>query len=193
MRKHFSISSSPTESDFIEFTKKLTGSEFSNALDLLEIGDWSKIDAPYGSFTFEGEFDKITMLSGGIGITPFMSMCKYATDMKLDTKITILYGNVTEKDTTFRGELIEMQKQNKNLRVVFALSKPGKDWGGLTGYITSEMVKKEIPDYLERFFYTEGPPAMIKAMERLFEEIGISKEQIRMEYFAGYRLVLTPL
>ncbi|MFX0067553.1 MAG: ferredoxin--NADP reductase [Promethearchaeota archaeon] len=186
MRKHFSISSSPTESNFIEFTKKLTGSEFSNALDALEIGDWTKIDAPYGSFTFEGEFKKIAILSGGIGITPFISMCRYAADMQLNTEITILYGNVTERDIAFRKELIEMQKQNKNLKIVFVLSNPDKDWNGLTGFITSEIVKREIPDYLDRFFYTAGPPGMIKAMERLLEEIGLSKDQIRMEYFAGY-------
>lgn len=186
MRKHFSISSSPTESNFIEFTKKLTGSEFSNALDALEIGDWTKIDAPYGSFTFEGEFKKIAILSGGIGITPFISMCRYAADMQLNTEITILYGNVTERDIAFRKELIEMQKQNKNLKIVFVLNNPDKDWNGLTGFITSEIVKREIPDYLDRFFYTAGPPGMIKAMERLLEEIGLSKDQIRMEYFAGY-------
>jgi len=38
-RKHFTISSSPTEKGFIEFTKKLTGHPFANALDALKVGD----------------------------------------------------------------------------------------------------------------------------------------------------------
>jgi len=58
-RKHFTISSSPTEKEFIEFTKKLTGHTFSNALDSLKTGDWVKISGPYGNFTFEGEFKKL--------------------------------------------------------------------------------------------------------------------------------------
>lgn len=69
-REHFTISSSPTEREFIEFTKKLTGHRFSDALDALKAGDWVRIAGPYGNFTFEGEFEKIGMLSGGIGITP---------------------------------------------------------------------------------------------------------------------------
>ena len=43
------------ENRFIEFTKKLTRHEFSNALDDLEEGDWARIKAPFGNFTFEAQ------------------------------------------------------------------------------------------------------------------------------------------
>ena len=79
LSKHFSFSSSPTEKDHIEFTKKLTDHEFSEALKSVKVGDWARIDAPYGQFTFEGEYPKIALLSGGIGVTPFISICKNAT------------------------------------------------------------------------------------------------------------------
>src|SRR4030042_6743233 len=55
LSKHFSFSSSPTEKDHIEFTKKLTDHEYSEALKSVKVGDWARIDAPYGQFTFEGE------------------------------------------------------------------------------------------------------------------------------------------
>ena len=42
MMKPFSISSSPTEKEHIEFTKKLTDSEFSTALNGLKVGDWAR-------------------------------------------------------------------------------------------------------------------------------------------------------
>jgi glycine betaine catabolism B len=63
---HFSFSSSPTEKDHIEFTKKLSDSEYSTALRAAKPGDWARIDAPYGKFTFEGEYPKIALLGGGI-------------------------------------------------------------------------------------------------------------------------------
>ena len=50
------------------------------ALKAAKVGDWARIDAPYGAFTFEGEYPKIALLAGGIGVTPFMSICKNATD-----------------------------------------------------------------------------------------------------------------
>ena len=80
LKKHFSFSSSPTEKDHIEFTKKFTDHEYSLALKAVKIGDWARIEAPFGKFTFEGEYPKIALLGGGIGITPFMSYCKNATD-----------------------------------------------------------------------------------------------------------------
>jgi ferredoxin-NADP reductase len=79
LSKHFSFSSSPTEKEHIEFTKKFTDHEYSMALKSTKVGDWARIDAPFGQFTFEGEYPKIALLGGGIGITPFMSICKNAT------------------------------------------------------------------------------------------------------------------
>ena len=71
---HFSFSSSPTEKEHFEFTKKLSEHEYSLALKSAKIGDWARIDAPYGQFTFDGEYPKIVLLAGGIGITPFISI-----------------------------------------------------------------------------------------------------------------------
>lgn len=186
MRKHFTISSSPTEKDHIEFTKKLTGSEFSNTLETMQMGDWAMIDAPYGKFTFEGEYEKIGMLSGGIGITPLRSICKYCTDMQLDTEIALLYGNMTERDIVFRKDLKEMQKRNRNLKVVFTLDQPSEDWTGYTGYVNVQMIKKEVPDYMERVFYICGPPRMIRAMENLLRDLNLPKAQVKREIFSGY-------
>jgi ferredoxin-NADP reductase len=186
LSKHFSFSSSPTEKTRIEFTKKLSDSDFSTALKALKIGDWARIDAPYGKFTFEGEHEKIGLLAGGIGITPFKSICQYCTDMRLDTKVTLLYGNRTENDIAFRKELETMQQQNKNLKVVFTLNEASGEWKGATGLITTEMIKKEIPDYKETMFYTCGPPAMVQIMEKLVEQLGLPKTQLKREYFTGY-------
>lgn len=185
-RKHFTVSSSPTEKDFIEFTKKLTGHEFSNALDSLKPGDRVKIAGPYGKFTFAGELEKIGMLSGGIGITPLRSICRYCTDMRLDTKITLIYGNHTEKDIVFRRDLEEMQEQNKNLKVVLTVSEDNEDWTGYTGRINAEMILKEMSDYRERTFYTCGPPAMVKAMEKILKDLNMPQEKIKKENFLGY-------
>jgi ferredoxin-NADP reductase len=186
LNKHFSFSSSPTEKTHIEFTKKLSDSDFSAALKGLKEGDWARIGAPYGKFTFEGEHDRIGLLGGGIGITPFISICKYCTDVRLNTKITLLYGNRTENDIAFRKELEAMQLQNKNLKVVFTLNEADSKWRGSTGLITAEMIKKEIPDYKETTFYTCGPPKMVEIMEKLVEKLGLPKTQLKREYFTGY-------
>ena len=184
--KTFSLSSSPTEKEHIEFTKKLTDSEFSNTLRTLKVGDWAMIDAPHGTFTFEGENENIALLGGGIGITPFRSICKYCTDMRVTSKITLLYGNRSENEIVFKKELEEMEKKNKNLKVVFVLNEASSTWKGATGVIDAEMVKKTVPDYKKTVFYVCGPPPMVQAMERLIENLGLPKTQLRLEAFIGH-------
>ena len=183
---HFSFSSSPTEKEYFEFTKKLTDHEYSMALKAAKVGDWARIDAPYGQFTFEGEYPKIALLAGGIGITPFMSICKYATDKRLNSKITLFYGCRTENDIAFKQELENMQEENKNLKVVFIVNEATSQWKGATGVITADMIKKELPDYMENMFYVCGPPPMVAAIEKLIVSIGLQKDTVKTGVF--YRL-----
>ena len=183
---HFSFSTSPTETKHFEFTKKFTDHEYSIVLKAAKVGDWARIDAPYGQFTFEGEYPKIALLAGGIGITPFMSVCKYATDERLASKITLFYGCRTENDIAFRQELEEMQQENKNLKVVSIVNQASSQWKGATGVVTADLIKKELPDYKENLFYVCGPPPMVTAMQALIEGIGLQKTRLKLEYFTGY-------
>ena len=186
LKKHFTISSSPTETDFIEFTKKLTGSPYSISLNTLQLNDKVKIEAPYGSFTLNQKFKDIAMLSGGIGITPLRSICKYVNDLHLENSIILLYGNNTVEDIVFREELDQLQEENSRLKVVHTIAKPPENWQGYTGYIDAQMIEKEMPDYKRRVFYTCGPPAMVKAMTGLLTKLNLPSEQIKIENFSGY-------
>jgi ferredoxin-NADP reductase len=185
LMKHFTVSSSPSE-DYLEFTKKLTGSDFSKALDALQIGDKVGINGPFGFFTFEGEFEKIGILTGGIGITPFRSMIRYCTDEQIATDIILLYGNHCEKDIVFAKELEEIQGQNKNFKAVFTLSEPDEGWAGRKGRIDLDLVKTEILDYKERVFYIAGPPPLVEAMNNLLKELNLPPDQVKKEDFPGY-------
>jgi ferredoxin-NADP reductase len=188
--KHFSFSNSPTEKGYVEFTKRITDSEFSQALERLKIGDWARLKMPYGSFTFEGEYEKIAFLSGGIGITPIRSICKFATDSMLPTDMVLLYGNDREEDIIFRQDLDNMQSANKNLSIVYTLTSPDIDkkiWKGRTGYIDDTMIKEEIPDYTERIFYICGPPRMVESLiDILKNRLSIEENKIKRENFVGY-------
>jgi len=188
--KHFSFSNSPTEKGYVEFTKRITDSEFSKALNRLNIGDWARLKMPYGSFTFEGEYEKIAFLSGGIGITPIRSICKFATDSILPTDMVLLYGNNREEDIIFRQDLDNMQAVNKNLRIVYTLTSPDidrKTWQGRIGYIDDKMIKEEISDFNERVFYICGPPRMVESLINILRnKLGVQQDKIKIENFVGY-------
>ena len=185
-QKHFSFSSSPTEKGYVEFTKKLTGHEFSNGLDKLKEGDWARLKGPLGEFTYNEKNRKLAMLTGGIGITPVRGICRFCTDEYPDTNIILLYGNRTEEDIVFKDDFEIMQKENKNLKVIHTLSEPSENWSGYTGHINKEILLKEVPDYLERNFYSCGPPGLVEAMKKILTALAIPKDQIITENFPGY-------
>jgi len=126
------------------------------------------------------------MLVGGIGITALRSICRLCTDRYPTTRITLLYGNRTEEDIAFKNDFVQMEKQNAKLKAVYTLSTPSKGWCGYSGYIDRKMVEKEIPDYLDRTFYSCGPPNLVEAMKKILEELNIQKSEIITEIFPGY-------
>lgn len=184
--KPLSLSSSPSEKDHIEFTKKLTGHPFSNVLDNMKIGDAVVISGPFGKMTFEGEYEKVVLLSGGIGITPMISICKYCTDMHLDANIVLIYSNRAENDLVFKKELDEMMHSNSNLKIVYTLTRASESWIGYKERISNKMIINEVPDYMERRFYICGPPEMVHSMEETLASMNIQKEMVKKELLTGY-------
>jgi ferredoxin-NADP reductase len=188
LTRYLSISNSPTEDGYIEFTKKLTNSDFSNTINRIKVGDLVKVRYPFGKFTFDGEYEKIAFLSGGIGITPIRSITKYVVDKKLGTDMVLIYGNQCIDDIAFKDDFNLMQKESPNFKVIHVLNDDTKcDIPVKVGFITKEIVIEELPDYAERKFFICGPPAMVDAMKRiLLEGLGLSKEYIIEESFKGY-------
>lgn len=184
--EHFTISSSPSEADLIEFTKHITDHEFSKALDQLRIGDWAYLKAPEGKFTFKGEYPKVAMIAGGIGITPFRSIIKYCTDRSIESQITLLYGNRNEESVAFKEELETLARQNHNLRIVHTLAEPSENWKGRRGFIDLQMIKEETPDYAERVFYVCGPPGLVTSILGILKTLEIPNDRTRTERFSGY-------
>jgi ferredoxin-NADP reductase/rubredoxin len=187
LSRYLTISSSPTEEGYLEVTKRITQSGFSQMLNRIKPGYQVSITYPMGNFTFDDELPKIAMLSGGIGITPLRSMCRYAVDKKLDTNIRLLYGNRDLEEIAFKSEFDAMQQTNPHLHVVHCLSRAGADWSGRRGHIDAALIREEVPDYLERQFYVCGPPAMVDAMTNVLRnELHCTEAQVETEGFTGY-------
>jgi len=92
LNKFLSFSSSPCR-EYIEVTKRLSDSAFSQRLKSLKKDDEILIKAPLGSCVFNKDFKNIAFLIGGIGITPVISMLEYIQDENLDTDVMLFYSN----------------------------------------------------------------------------------------------------
>ena len=185
---HFSFSSSPTDRDYIEFTKRITSQDFSQALDNARPGTWAHIMGPFGKFTLPSQRQPLAFLTGGIGITPIRSMLRYIAYKNLSYDMVLLYGNKSYENIAFYRELNELTTSLPSFRVEHVLS--GSDfpdgWNGKTGYINNDLVIETIPDYKKRLFYVSGPPKMVLSLVELLNAIKIPEEQIMKDSFTGY-------
>jgi ferredoxin-NADP reductase len=188
LERYLSISNSPTEGGYLEFTKKITASDFSVALSALKPNDILSIEYPYGAFTLErAGGSKIAFISGGIGITPIRSMCKFAVDKELDLDITLLYANNSVKDIVFLDDLRLMQEEYGRLRIVHVICEREMEFSCVVGRVDAEIIRKEIPDYTDRSFFLCGPPSMVEAMKNLLsKELNLAANKIIAENFQGY-------
>ena len=186
LNKYLSFSSSPTK-DYIEFTKKLSESRFSEKLKELKKGDVIEITAPLGNCVFKEDYKKIVFLIGGIGITPVISIIEYIVDKEIDTQVTLFYSNRREEDIAFKKELDNWSHFNKRIKVVYTLTDAEpKDKTCIFGRINKEIINENLESLSERVFFIFGPPRMVEAMSKVCLDLGIESDNIRTENFLGY-------
>lgn len=184
----FSISSSPTE-DFLMFTTKFTdpGSSFKRALRQAIPSTEFSIVGPDGSFLLPEDATRpIVFLGGGVGITPFRSQTKFATDQKRPTPLTLLYANKTPADIIYRTEFDQWSEINPHFKRFYIVDTPDEGWNGEVGRLSVEILKKYVPNLTEPLFYICGPAGMIEAYRNVLAEVGVGAAQIRTENFSGY-------
>ena len=206
--RHFTIASSPTE-DFIMISTRIRDTPYKKRLSSLEENTTIvKVRGPEGKFTLHEDYSKrAVFLSGGIGVTPFRSMIKYATDKQLPIKIVMFDSNRNQTNILYKREFDECANINKNLKIVYTVTEEegGEEqpvqissslsssrtvtWNGERGRIDKAMLTRYLSDnnIKSSIFYICGPPGMVNAMQNLVQnELQISKEQIKIEEFTGY-------
>ena len=187
--RSFTMASSPTE-NVILITTRIRDSPFKKKLAALNIESTVTITSPLGQFILPDDHSKpLVFLSGGIGVTPFRSMIKYATDTELPLKIIMFDANRNQDNILFKDEFDEWAKLNENVKIVYTLDIAQDDWKGEQGYINKAMIVKYWDaDKLDKsIFYICGPPGMLKAMQKLLQDdLSIPQQRIRTEEFIGY-------
>lgn len=190
LRHPFSIASSPTENWLMLSTKVRHESPYKTRLDALRPGDKVTLMGPGGQFTLPEQVEgQIVLLGGGIGITPFRGIIKYATDNQLPHKITLLYSNRTPEDIVYTQDWEKFQSQNPNLTIIHTITKPEesqKEWKGHIGKIDAKLVHEYVPNMERAVFYVCGPPSLVSDLTSVLTGMGVDPSRIRAENFRGY-------
>jgi cytochrome-b5 reductase len=111
------------------------------------------------------------------------------------TKVTLIYGNVSEQDILMKKEFEELENTYpQRFRAFYVLDNPPEQWQGGKGYVTKELLKTVLPEPKEGEkikIFVCGPPPMYKAisggkkspadqgeLDGYLKELGYSKDQV---------------
>jgi len=181
---------SATYEPYIEIATRMTPSAFKNTLKEIPIGSEVMLKGPGGDFMVHKEVEKpAVFLIGGIGITPIRSIVLSAAREKWPHKLTLFYSNHTPETTPYFDDLVQATIDNPHFRLVAVMSdmeRSKEKWEGERGYITVDLLQKQVPNFRDAIYYLSGPEQMVTAMKMLLETVSISDLQIRTEEFSGY-------
>ena len=176
----FSITSSPTNKLYQEFSIKMCG-QLTEHLHSLEVGDQITVRGPYGNnFPVEGEDLKgknLLFIAGGIALAPLRSVINYVFDNRENYgTVDILYGSRSADDLVQRKEIEEVWSKIPNVNIHLTIDREQEGWDGHVGFVPSYL--KELNFDTNRTALLCGPPIMIKFCLQALQEMGFSKEQV---------------
>lgn len=185
--KYLSISCSP-ERKYIEFTKRITESDFSKWFMSLKKEEEFDIEGPFGNFFLNNYESKIAFIVGGIGITPVFSMLEDSFLKEDKRDFVLFYGNKSLQDIPFHQELKFFQSRI-NLKLFYFIEEMEvsvNEKSFFCGILNFTKIQSCLPDINIREVFLCGPPAMVDAINRQIKEMSPIKK-VKTEKILGYK------
>ena len=175
----FSITSSPTNKEFQEFSIKRCG-VLTEHLHSMQVGDEIMVRGPYGNnFPVDTELKgkNLLFIAGGIALAPLRSVINYCLAHREDYgHIDILYGSRSADDLVQLKEIQEYWMNVPDVNVYLTIDRPQEGWDGNVGFVPAYL--KELNFDTNRVAILCGPPIMIKFCLQGLTEMGFKHDQV---------------
>jgi ferredoxin-NADP reductase len=113
-----------------------------------------------------------------------MSILRTLADRADPRPVLLLYANPDLGSALFRDEL-ELLAEHLDLEVVDVIEDPPDGWGGESGFVDADVLRRHLPeDAHRRSYFVCGPDPMMDAAEQALVDLGVPREQVAMERFA---------
>ena len=175
----FSITSSPTNTEFMEFSIKKCGC-VTDWLHAIEPGQQVTVRGPYGNgFPVETELKgkDLLFIAGGIGLAPLRSVINYCRHYRENYgTIDIVYCSLSKDDLVDYQEITDEWCREDGINVYLTIDREQEGWDGHVGFVPN-YVKELNPDVSKTVLMC-GPPIMIKFTLAGLKELGFSDTQV---------------
>lgn len=191
MRRQYSLSDAPGQAHLRISVKRETGGAMSNHLhDHIMPGDSLALLPPAGDFRLVEHHRPLVLLTGGVGITPAMSMLNASVHSARE--IIFIHAALNSRHHAFRRDVEALALRHSNLKPHFLYNQPlPEDRGYTRGVINGELLARWLPVDADVDLYFLGPRPFMQSVWQLATELGIPAAQIRYEFFGPLQSLTT--
>lgn len=155
--------------------------------DHVDVGDEVRLAAPYGTFHIDvNAKTPIVLFSGGVGLTPMISMLKRAIQ---DPQRQVVFVHAARNSSVqaMRERLRDVAKTHSNFHLIIYYDEPlpqdllGRDYD-YAGTVDVNAIKDRIllPD---ADYYICGPVPFMRALHDTLKDLGIHETRLHYEVF----------
>ena len=154
----FSITSSPTNKEFMEFSIKKCGC-LTDWLHQMEPGQQITIRGPYGNgFPVETDFKgkDLLFVAGGIGLAPLRSVINYVRANRANYgTVDIVYGSRSKDDLVDYQEILDEWCKEEGIKVHLTIDREQEGWVCNVGFV---------PMYVKELGVDTGKPLLFAVL-----------------------------
>ena len=192
--RHYSLSDSPGQNHYRISVKREEASEdnpsgiVSTYLhDDVQEGDVLQFSSPAGDFVVEPMDKPLVLVSGGIGITPMVSMLKTYVEKSPDRDIYFVHSSRNGDIQPFKDRLSDLAARDDNVDYFVCYDSPSEtdvqeNRFDKEGHIDLEWLDSILPTN-DADFYLCGPMPFLESMVGQLNRWNVPKEQVNYEVF----------
>jgi len=197
-KRNYSMATNPDRESHVRFNIRIALSPDIKAIDAgvgssyvfsLKEGEEVKLTGPFGDFLIKDSKREMIYLGGGAGMAPIRSHVSHLFEtQKTDRKVSYWYGARSLSELFYTEYFKSLEKEHPNFSFNMSLSEPDEkdNWNGHTGFIHQCLLDNYLrshPNPNEIEYYLCGPPAMVKAAQKMLADLGVQEEMIAFDEF----------
>ena len=200
--RNYSLSESPSHPEYYRVTIKrephpeepevMSGSNYFH--DLVEPGTRLQVAASRGDFFLNPQEETpVVVISGGVGLTPLISMLNAIVDSGKNRPTWFIHGTRNGIHHAMCKHMRRAAAENDNITVHIRYSQPrpedveGRDYDSI-GHLNVDLLIELLPNK-DMDFYLCGPPPFMNSMLKELWGWGVAESRIRFELFGPAALL----
>lgn len=181
MIRQYSLSQAPTPGEFRISVKREADNDPNGVVSVylhtqVNEGDTVEVSPPAGEFVLDTtKTTPVAFISGGVGITPMMSMFETVANLTPDRPTVFLHAARNEELAAFQRDIEEKAAGMSNVKYnTFYSSQPD-------GFINRAVLEEYVD--ITGDTYVCGPVSFMESIIRELRAMGMNEERIHYEFF----------